>query len=154
MTRSPGATRTSTPITGRCHCGNIAFTLDWPDDASDIPARACGCSFCRKHGGVWAANRDAALVVRVGDASLVSKYAFGTKTADFHVCARCGAVPLVTCELDDRLYAVVNVNVLDAVDPSRLRRSTADFEAEAVEARLDRRRRHWIAQVRFVDTDD
>ena len=40
-------------ITGRCHCGNISFALDWQPEPTDIPARACSCSFCTKHGGVW-----------------------------------------------------------------------------------------------------
>jgi hypothetical protein len=40
-------------ISGRCHCGNISFALDWRPEPSEIPARACTCSFCAKHGGVW-----------------------------------------------------------------------------------------------------
>jgi hypothetical protein len=40
-------------ISGRCHCGNISFALDWQPEPSEIPARACTCSFCAKHGGVW-----------------------------------------------------------------------------------------------------
>src|SRR5438094_129248 len=40
-------------IRGSCHCGNISFTLDWKPEPSEIPARACSCSFCTKHGGVW-----------------------------------------------------------------------------------------------------
>jgi hypothetical protein len=87
------------------------------------------------------------LTVAVGDASLVSHYAFGTGTATFHVCARCGVVPLVTSEIADRLYAVVNVNTLENVDPSWLRRAAADFEGEAVGDRLARRQRNWIADV-------
>ncbi len=32
-------------ITGKCHCGNIAFELEWEGDPPEIPARACGCTF-------------------------------------------------------------------------------------------------------------
>jgi len=138
-------------ITGKCHCGNIAFELEWEGDTPEIPARACGCTFCVKHGGVWTSNPNARLAVAVRDAALVSKYAFGTRTATFHVCSRCGAVPLVTSEIANHLYAVVNVNVLENVDASRLRRATADFEGEDVESRLARRTRNWIADVRFAD---
>ena len=137
-------------ITGRCHCGNIALELDWEGDPSAIPARACGCSFCVKHGGVWTSNPNSRLVVAIRDASLVSTYAFGTRTATFHVCSRCGIVPLVTCEIATRLYAVVNVNVLEDVDPSRLRRASADFEGEEVGNRLARRQRNWIGDVRIA----
>jgi len=138
-------------LTGQCHCGNIALTLDWPEGSAGIPARACGCSFCVKHGGVWTSNANARLTVTIRDPARVTRYAFGTKTATFHVCARCGAVPFVTSEIDGHDYAVVNVNVLENVDPAWLRRAPADFEGESVESRLARRKRNWIADVRMQD---
>ena len=137
--------------TGQCHCGNIALTLDWPDGSAGIPARACGCSFCVKHGGVWTSNANARLTVTIRDPARVTRYAFGTKTATFHVCARCGAVPFVTSEIEGHDYAVVNVNVLENIDPALLRRAPADFEGESVESRLARRKRNWIADVRMQD---
>jgi len=138
-------------LTGQCHCGNIALTLGWPEGSAGIPARACGCSFCVKHGGVWTSNANARLTVTIRDPARVTRYAFGTKTATFHVCARCGAVPFVTSEIDGHDYAVVNVNVLENVDPAWLRRAPADFEGESVESRLARRKRNWIADVRMQD---
>ena len=134
-------------IKGKCHCGNIALELDWEGDRPEIPARACGCSFCVKHGGVWTSNPRAKLTVDVGNASLVSKYAFGTRTATFHICSRCGTVPFVTSEIAGHLYAVVNVNSLEDIDESWLRRASANFEGEDVESRLARRKRNWIADV-------
>jgi hypothetical protein len=134
-------------LDGKCHCGNIALTLEWLDD--EIPARACGCSFCVKHGGVWTSSPRARLRVKMIDESLVSRYAFGTRTATFHVCARCGAVPFVTSEIEGRVHAVVNVNALEGVDPSRVRRATADFEGEDIASRLARRKRNWIGEVRI-----
>ncbi len=104
-----------------------------------------------KHGGVWTSSPNARLAVVLRDATLVSKYAFGTRTATFHVCTRCGAVPLVTSEIANHLYAVVNVNVFENVDPSWLRRASVSFEGEDVESRLARRTRNWIADVRIVD---
>ena len=138
-------------ITGKCHCGNISFELEWEGDAPEIPARACGCTFCVKHGGVWTSNSKARLAVAVRDAALMSKYVFGTRTATFHVCSRCGAVPVVTSEIASHLYAVVNVNVFENVDPSRLRRAPVSFEGEDVESRLARRTRNWIADVRIAE---
>ena len=137
-------------IQGRCHCGNIAFDLEWEGDASAIPARACGCSFCTKHGGVWTSHPGSRLVVTVRESEAVSRYEFGTRTATFHVCSRCGAVPFVTSEIEGRLHAVVNVNVFENVDPASLRRAGADFEGEDVASRLARRKRNWIADVRMT----
>ncbi len=136
-------------IHGRCHCGNIAFTLTWEHAPAEIPARACSCSFCRKHGGVWTSDPRARLVVTVGDQSLVSEYRFGTGTADFHCCARCGVVPVVSCRIDERLYAVVSVNALEDFDPTLLRHAPASFEGEDTGSRLQRRQRNWIAAVEF-----
>jgi hypothetical protein len=137
-------------INGRCHCGNIAFVLEWDDGGADIPARACGCTFCVKHGGVWTSNRRARLDVAIADPAAVSRYEFGTRTATFHVCARCGVVPVVTSDIGGRRYGVVNVNAFDGVDASRLRRSSANFDDEDADARLARRERNWIPDVRFA----
>lgn len=114
-----------------------------------IPARACSCSFCVKHGGVWTSNPRGALTVRIENEALAAKYAFGTRTADFHVCARCGVVPVVTSRIDGHFYAVVNVNAFEAVDASLLQRTPASFEGEGEGPRLERRQRNWIARVEF-----
>ena len=137
-------------IAGKCHCGNIAFELDWPGDSPEIPARSCDCSFCVKHGGVWTSNPKSRLAVVIRDASHVSKYEFGTRTALFHVCTICGAVPLVTSDVAGHRYAVVNVNALENVDPSSLRRTASQFGEEDIDSRLARRSRNWIADVRIA----
>jgi hypothetical protein len=90
--------------------------------------------------------------VTVKDPALISKYVFGTKTAEFHVCARCGIVPLVTSRIDGRLYAVVNVNAFEGVESALLRHASATFEGESEEARLARRKRTWIAHVEYAQS--
>jgi hypothetical protein len=137
-------------INGACHCGNITLEIQWAGDPHQIPARACGCSFCVKHGHVWTSDPNSGLTILVRDDAFVSNYAFGTHTATFHVCSRCGVVPVVTSEIASHLYAVVNVNVFVNIEPSWLRRGTADFGSEDVDSRLDRRRRNWIPDVRFA----
>jgi hypothetical protein len=134
-------------IDGACHCKNLVFLLDWPEVMSDVVARVCSCSFCIKHGGVWTANPDAKLSVAIRQAGAVSKYAFGTETATFYVCASCGGVPIVTSAIANRLYAVVNVNTFENFDSARLHRQAANFEVEELQSRLARRQRNWIANV-------
>ena len=141
-------------IHGRCHCGNISFSLTWEPAPTQIQARACSCSFCLKHGGVWTSNPEGALKVTIKEPTLVSKYTFGTKTAQFHTCTRCGVVPVVTSGIDARLYAVVSVNALEGVDPSLLRRASASFDGESEKTRLARRAKNWIANVEFVERSD
>ncbi|MGJ7507292.1 GFA family protein [Variovorax sp. GT1P44] len=141
-------------VRGACHCGNISFALTWEPEPSEIPARACDCSFCSKHGGVWTSNPAGALRVRVEDPSLLSKYSFGTGTAQFHICARCGVPALVTSTVDEHLYAVVNVNTFENVPQSLLRAVPVSFDGESIESRLSRRKRNWIADVQFVGAVD
>jgi hypothetical protein len=138
-------------INGKCHCGNIAFRLAWEPDPTQIQARACGCSFCAKHGGVWTSNPGGALRILIKDPALVSKYAFGTGNATFHTCARCGIVPVVTSRIEGRLYAVVSVNAFEDIDPALIRREPSDFSGEDSNARLARWRRNWIADVDYVE---
>jgi hypothetical protein len=137
-------------IHGNCHCGNVRYTLAWEPDPTEIPARACGCTFCTRHGAVWTSKADGALRVTIADPTRVSRYAFGTKTAEFLICSRCGIVPLVTSRLGGRDYAVINVNTFDGIDAAMLRRAPASFDGETESERLARRKRNWIGDVAFV----
>lgn len=139
-------------IHGSCHCRNISFALTWEPEPTEIPARACTCSFCTKHGGVWTSNPRGSLKVTIREPSLVSKYTFGTRTAEFHVCCRCGIVPVVTSVIDNHLYAVVSVNAFEDVEHSRLHRTSANFDGEGEGSRLARRKRSWIADVQYIES--
>ncbi len=141
-------------ITGGCHCDNIAYRLHWPKSGPGIPlgipVRACGCAFCRKHGGAYTSHPDARLEVRFADASRVERYRFGTKTAEFLVCRKCGVVPVVTSMIEGTLHAVVSVRSFDDVDPTEFEIAETDFDGETTEDRLARRQRNWISDVSVV----
>ena len=137
-------------IHGSCHCRNISFALDWTPEPAEIPARACTCSFCTKHGGVWTSCPTGSLRIAIKDPALALAYRFGTETADFHVCAGCGGVPVVTSRVGERIFAVVSVNAFDDVDPALLRRVSSSVEGEREEDRLARRERNWIGDVTFT----
>ncbi len=102
-------------IHGSCHCGNIRVTLDWPGSGPAIPVRACSCGLCTKHRAAWTSHPDGRFYLRIDDHSRVTRYRFGTKTADFHVCATCGAIPIVTSTIEGIRYAVFNVNTFDDI---------------------------------------
>lgn len=137
-------------MSGRCHCGNISFKLRWTPEPTEIPARACTCTFCVKHGGVWTSCPSGSLTVSIANPARVSQYSFATKTAEFHVCSECGVAPVVTSRVAGRMYAVVNVNTLEGIDRSLLRPIAATFEDENESERLARRSRNWIANVEFA----
>lgn len=140
-------------IGGSCHCRNVSFKLLWEPEPTDIPARACTCSFCMKHGGVWTSCSTGSLVVSVADPASVSRYVFGTKTAQFHICMKCGVVPVVTSDIDGKLYAVVSVNAMEDVDHSFIKHASATFAMEDEQSRLARRKRSWIPNVQFTNGD-
>jgi hypothetical protein len=137
-------------IAGRCHCGNISFAFKIEPTPAEIPARACTCSFCVKHGGLWTSSPAGSLRVRVQESSRVNRYSFGTKTATFHVCAVCGVVPVVTSRIEGREYAVVSVNAFESVPESMLKRTSASFDGEGQAERLARRAKYWIPDVEYV----
>lgn len=137
-------------IRGSCHCQNLSFALDWPGTPAEIPARACTCSFCSKHAGVWTSHPEASLRIAIARPALASTYAFATQTAQFHLCTRCGVAPVATSRIDGRLFAVVNVNTFDGIEPSLVRVTPSSLDEEDMATRLARRQRHWIGSVTFA----
>ena len=87
--------------------------------------------------------------MEINDATTVSKYRFGTETADFYVCSICGVVPFATSEIAESLYAVVNVNTFEETDTLSITGSPSDFDGEQLGTRLDRRKQNWIPEVRI-----
>lgn len=79
----------------------------------------------------------------IADEDRVTLYRFGHETADFHVCGICGIVPIATSAIDESLYAVVNVNTFEDVEPEEFERAATNFDGEETSGRLARRKRNW-----------
>ena len=138
---SPTATLPS-PIQGRCHCGNLQYSLAWP--SLDAPVlRACGCDYCSRHSALWTSHPAAPVTLNIADPSLLLPYRFGTASADFLVCLRCGVLTLTRCELPDGLRTVVNANTFENLPLTHCPRVATDFDGEDREQRLARRQRNW-----------
>ena len=136
-------------IQGACHCGNISFVFLWPAEGDEIPVRACSCSFCTRHGAVYTSHPEGRLDAEIKDLSAVNRYRFGTRTAEFFICTKCGVVPFVTSIVEGALYAVVNVNAFEPDDTIIFESATTDFDGENIGDRLERRARTWIPDVRI-----
>lgn len=136
-------------VIGSCHCAAIRFTLMWEPTPASIPARACSCSFCTKHGAVWTSYPEGTLDVEIARTDCVTTYRFGTRTADFHLCTCCGVVPVATSLIEGRLHAVVNVNTFDADARALVQAAPVNHGNESPSARLARRAKNWIGDVRF-----
>lgn len=136
-------------IHGGCHCGILRYTLAWPDTSAPT-LRACGCDYCSRHGAAWTSHSAAPVTLTLDDPGAALAYRFGSGTADFLSCARCGVLVIACCALPDGERAVVNGNTFDSLDPGHCPRVATDFDSEAGDtaARLARRQRNWSPLVR------
>ncbi len=139
-------------LRGGCHCGDLEYQLEWPENPVLMPARRCGCSFCTRFNGTWTSHPSASLVIRESRENPAIRYRFGTATADFLICSRCGIAIAATCDAGKGLQAVVNVNTLAEEQAIRFDASDSNFDGEAVQDRLQRRTANWIGQVQIQQT--
>ena len=145
------ATQAGKHLEGACHCGAIETVLE-VEEGTALSPRHCGCSFCRKHGCLYVSAPSGCLTITLAEPDCVGRYAFGHRTATFLICGRCGVVAAALSEIDGRLYAVFNANLLSP--PLAIEKQTvpiADYEAEDVPERLGRRRQRWIGNVTIVE---
>jgi len=136
-------------LRGSCHCGNIRFVFITAKTYGELPKRECQCSFCRRHGRISTSDPDGEIRVSIADADRVNKYRFGQRTADFYVCGTCGAVPVVTSEVDGATIGLVDVRMIEDFTWSRTDTVRHDYEGEPADARLARRRSSWTGTVTF-----
>jgi hypothetical protein len=100
---------------------------------------------------VWASHPPGILEVAIREPNGVSKYSFGTHTADFYVCSKCGCVPVVTSTIEGRKYAVVNVNTFEEELGTRVRAAPVTHAEEVGATRLARRAKNWIRNVEVLN---
>jgi|HubBroStandDraft_4_1064222.scaffolds.fasta_scaffold1021677_2 hypothetical protein len=129
---------------GGCHCGNIGVRLQLSRPPEFMPLRSCACSFCRSHGTRTVSDRDGCVEIAASDWSLVERYQFGSRTADYLLCRRCGVYVGAVCETGSGLRAVVNVNCLSDRAAFTQTPAAPDYDGEATDARLDRRATNWM----------
>ena len=129
---------------GSCHCGNIEIRLESERPLSELPLRACDCTFCRKHGVRSVTDPRGRARIEVREAAELSRYVFGLRTSEFLVCRRCGAYAAAVLHEDGAAWAVLNANLLD--DQSVLPREAApsSYGHETAEGRIARRKQQWI----------
>ena len=142
-------------FTGSCHCGAVTVALRTPAEQPPPASRACGCSFCTKHGAVWTSAPDGALSIYFDAPDHIRRYRFGLEITDFLLCATCGVPCAAVGTVDDRLRGVVNVNALDRASEFA-NAAPASFDGEDVEDRVARRRKGWTPAAivrRAAETD-
>ena len=128
---------------GGCHCGNLRYTLETQLALDALPLRGCQCSFCRLHGARSTSDPAGRIRFDVRDASKLTRYRFGLKTADFLVCGACGIYVGAAMREGAALYAIVNANTLDEVAQLTQQLAPMNYDGEDPAQRLARRRQRW-----------
>lgn len=133
---------------GGCHCGNIHVRLRLSRPAEEIRLRACACSFCRAHNTRTVADTNGLFEMWAADWGLVEPYRFGSRTADYFVCRRCGNYIAAVCRTEaGEQRAVVNVNCLADRAHFTQMPVTTDYDGETEAARLSRRAVNWMPAI-------
>lgn len=131
-----------TRIAGRCHCGNVRYTLETAQRLDGIVVRICGCEFCLRHRPRHWSDPEGRLEIAMEEPAEVILYRFGHGTADFVLCRRCGVYCFAICEGADGYRAVTNLNLALGAD-ARPRETRLEALAEDPAARLRRRGANW-----------
>jgi len=105
--------------------------------------RACRCSFCRAHSTRTTSDPHGSVEIEAADWSLVEPYRFGSGTAEFLICRRCGIYIGAICETPAGTRAVINTNCLDDRAAFTRKPVPVDHDGEAIEDRLARRAANW-----------
>ncbi|KAI8061149.1 glutathione-dependent formaldehyde-activating, GFA family protein [Gongronella butleri] len=75
---------------GSCHCGNVRFTVEAPEE---LELFECNCSMCTKRGAHNYHTPKENLKVDPASQQFINEYKFNTKTATYYFCKNCGICP-------------------------------------------------------------
>jgi hypothetical protein len=128
---------------GGCHCGALRVRFEPTCAPEDVELRRCECSFCRKHGATTATDPQGLLELTILDVDEAVRYRFGTRTADYLLCGRCGVYVAAVMAAEAGAVATLNVDVLDARDAFTRTPRSVSYEDESAHERRLRRAEHW-----------
>jgi hypothetical protein len=129
--------------TGRCHCGAVGFEYRTEKPGEGWPVRACQCSFCLKQGASYTSDPAGSVRFVHRDASQLSRYRFGQKTADFVFCGRCGGYLGAVTEEDGVALMVINLRAFDPPPAGLPAAQPMSYEGESRGERDSRRASRW-----------
>jgi hypothetical protein len=100
---------------------------------------------CKKYGAAYVSDNQSSLEFWVRDSSLARVEKTGTRTSSFYICSACDELVLVTCEIENRLYAVINSRVIAGEHFKAAEKES--FTSETLAERLARRKQNWVPSV-------
>ncbi len=128
---------------GQCHCGAVGYEFRTERAPAIWSIRACQCSFCLKHAGVYTSDSAGSVRFTHADPAQVTRYRFGHKTADFVFCGRCGGYLGAVTEEDGRALMVLNIHSLDPRTEGLPDAQPMSYEGENPDDRNIRRSARW-----------
>ena len=127
---------------GGCHCGNLRLEMRLTQSPERVRLRACGCSFCRRHGTKAVADPNGRLSISAPPNGL-NRYRFGLRTADYLICRTCGAYVAAVISGNDEERATLNVTATRISELADRPAEQFDYDRESVEGRRARRLTSW-----------
>lgn len=129
-------------LRGSCHCGQVEVVFETAMSVADLPLRACGCSFCRRHGTKAVADPKGSLTISAPPNGL-NRYRFGLRTADYLICRTCGAYVAAVISGNGEKRATLNVTATAFSELAERHAEPVDYDLENVEGRRARRLASW-----------
>jgi hypothetical protein len=140
-------------LTGGCHCGNLALTFETRRRPDELAVRACGCSFCRRHGVRAVSDPQGRIEFVVQDPLQLSRYRFDLGTAQFLVCRTCGVYVGAVMAEAESAYATLNINALRTPEVFTKAAVPVSYDRESAAERRARRRAGWTSATVIERTD-
>jgi hypothetical protein len=145
MAEPDGAAAPPEPLqlTGGCHCGHLELTFKTRRQPGELTVRACGCSFCRRHGARTISDPRGRVEFIVHDPSQLNRYRFGLGTAEFLICRTCGVYVGAVMVDAGTTHATLNINALATPGVFTQSALPVSYDPESTAGRRTRRRARW-----------
>ncbi len=129
-------------FSGHCHCGAISMELAFTQDAEEMQVRSCQCDFCIRQGSLTVSEAAGRAVITV-EADQLTTHSFGSQTAQFLICSRCGVYAGAIMADGDELLSIANARGLGIEAFSHRLGTQMTHDDETTPDRIDRRRQRW-----------
>jgi hypothetical protein len=128
---------------GACHCGTLKYRYATALAPASWPVRACQCSFCRLHAALTTSDPSGSLKFEVAEPTLVQRYRFGARTAEFLICSCCGIYVGAEIRAGIAAFGLINVRTLRPIPTDLPSAVPMDYHGESAAARVARRKSRW-----------
>jgi hypothetical protein len=140
-------------LDGGCRCGAVRLSFAATRQIEALPLLTCSCDFCRRHRLRYSVDAGGLLHIAVRRGSRVRRYSFDGDMAVSLVCEGCGTVIGALLADDGGDLVALNVGCLAKAQAFTQPGQPLDYDAEAHEMKLARRRRDWTPTV-WEEFDD